>query len=402
VNEELRASQASLEAEFERRRELEERYFQAQKMESLGRMAGGVAHDFNNLLTVINGYCEMALQRLAARPEAGMIEQVLKAGHKAAELTAQLLTLSRKQVIRIQPLNLSEVVRENAKMLAPVIGEDVELIMELKEDLRLVAADAGQITQVLLNLATNARHAMPGSGKLVIETADVMLDGAYAAGHPEVTPGPHVLLAVSDTGTGMDKATCGRIFEPFFTTKPPGEGTGLGLSTVYGIVQQAGGSIGVYSEPGEGTTFKIYLPVIQPEAIEDATAAATPRTASGSETVLVVEDQESLRGLLVEALQSGGYSVLAAAGAEEALKLAEQQQGEIHLLITDIVMRGMNGRELAERLVERRPRTRVLFMSGYTDNVMVQRGILKPGVNFLAKPFRPAELTLRVRQALDQ
>jgi signal transduction histidine kinase len=402
VNAALRASQAALEKEFERRRELEERYYQVQKMESLGRMASGVAHDFNNLLTVINGYSELALTRLDAHPEAAKIEQVLAAGRKAADLTAQLLALSRKQVIRVLPLNLSEVVRDNAKMLPRLLNEDIELILELAQDLWLVAADPGQMTQVLLNLVTNARYAMPGSGKLVIETSNVILGETYAAEHPEVTPGRHVLLAVSDTGAGMDEATRRRIFEPFFTTKPPGEGTGLGLSTVYGIVRQAGGSIWVYSEPGEGTTFKIYLPAVQTGAFEESPAEVTPAGAGGAETLLVVEDQESLRAFLVETLQSAGYKVLAAPGAAEALPLAQQYQGDIHLLITDVVMRGMNGRELAKRLVEARPRTRVLFISGYTDNFVLQRGILQPGVNFLSKPFRPAELTFKVRQVLDR
>ncbi|MCZ7645970.1 MAG: PAS domain-containing protein [Planctomycetota bacterium] len=362
---------------------------QAQKMESVGQLAGGIAHDFNNLLTVINGYSALSLQRLpdgdALR---GPLESIGEAGERAAALTRQLLAFSRKQVLKPELLDLNEVVRRTSQMLKRLIGEDVELSARLKPGLGAVRFDPGQIEQILMNLAVNARDAMPKGGKLTIETANVELDAEYARTHPGAQAGPHVMIAVSDTGVGMEAATKARIFEPFFTTKAPGKGTGLGLSTVYGIVKQSGGNIWVYSEPGRGTAFKVYLPRAEAKADNQGTKA-THSGAPGVGTILVVEDEEGVRTLLRDVLEMGGYTVLTAGDAAVAQALCAKHQGEIRLLLTDVVLPGMGGRELSEKLVAMRPGMRVVFMSGYTDNAIVHHGVLEPGLHFIEKPILP-------------
>jgi two-component system cell cycle sensor histidine kinase/response regulator CckA len=383
------------------RKLLEEQFRQAQKMEAVGRLAGGIAHDFNNLLTVINGYSSLALEELdSADPLYTSIGEVNKAGERAAGLTRQLLAFSRRQVLTVQVLDLNSVVADVDRMLRRVLGEDIQYGTAPAPALHSVRADRGQIEQVIMNLAVNARDAMPDGGRLMIETANVELDENYAAQHSEVTPGDYVMLAVTDTGHGIDAATLSRIFEPFFTTKPQGRGTGLGLATVYGIVKQSGGSIGVYSEPGQGTTFKIYLPRVNapPERVERRPAA---RQITGSGTVLVVEDEESVRALILTVLKQAGYRILEARDGAEALAICDRHQGTIHLVITDIVMPEVSGRELAERVKTKRPEVKLLFMSGYTDNAMVQQGTLESDMPFLQKPFTPGALAGKVKALLE-
>ena len=383
------------------RRRLENQLRQSQKLEAVGQLASGVAHDFNNLLAVINSYTELAVMSLPiGDPLRADLEQVQEAGTRAAALTRQLLAFSRRQVLQPVVLSVNAVASGVEKMLRRVIGEDIELRLTLASDLASVRADPAHLEQVLLNLVLNARDAMPRGGALVIETRNVELDEAYARGHADVKPGPHVLLAVSDTGCGMDADTMSRIFEPFFTTKEPGKGTGLGLATVYGIVKQSGGHVTVHSEVGRGTTFRIYLPR------EVAQAAAPPprREASrgGSETVLVVEDDESVRRLVHRVLEPAGYAVLSAASGAEALELCERRADPIHLMLTDVVMPAMDGSALAARLRPRRPGMRVLYMSGYMDDAVAQHGLAAPGPDFLHKPFTAADLLHKVREALDR
>jgi len=381
---------------------LEAQFLQAQKMESVGRLAGGVAHDFNNLLTVINSSAEFALAELKeGDPLRDDLEQILASGVRAAGLTRQLLAFSRKQVLQPAVLNLNTLVEAAEKMLKRLIGEDVDLALALAKDLGPVRADPGQIEQVIVNLAVNARDAMPTGGMLTIETADVELDEAYASQHAGASPGPYVLLAISDTGTGMDEATRTRIFEPFFTTKEAERGTGLGLSTVYGIVRQSGGSIWVYSEIGAGTTFKIYLPRVA-EPADDVRAGPAQAPTRGTETVLVVEDDKALRRAARRILSSAGYTVLEAADGAEALRVLEGHAGPLHLLLTDVVMPGLSGREVAERLCALRPGLKVLFSSGYTDDSILRHGVLDRSVHFIAKPFTRAALTRKVRDVLDE
>jgi two-component system cell cycle sensor histidine kinase/response regulator CckA len=383
------------------RRELEEQLRQAQKMEAVGMLAGGVAHDFNNLLTIINGYTQLILNTLRPDdPNRHSAEQVMKAGERAAALTNQLLAFSRRQVLQLKVLDLNRAVSSLSMMLQRLIGEDIDLRLELRPETGRVNADAGQLEQVLMNLAVNARDAMPTGGTLTIETANVDLDEAYAGRHITVKPGPYVLLAVSDTGSGMDEATKQRLFEPFFTTKPPGKGTGLGLSTVFGIVKQSGGSLEVYSEPGRGSSVKIYFPRIdQPISVE--AASRKRQLMRGTETILLVEDDEMVRNLVHETLEREGYKVIGAADPLEAQRIAEAHRGKIQLLITDVVMPRLSGKELAKALVERRPDMKVLYMSGYTDSAIVNSGILQKEVAFLQKPFTPSALAARVRDVLE-
>jgi PAS domain S-box-containing protein len=383
------------------RRKLEEQLRQSQKMEAVGRLAGGIAHDFNNLLLVINGYSEILLDRigenLALRKE---VEAILQAGNRAASLTRQLLAFSRRQVLQPTMLDLNGLVSNMEKMLRRLIGEDVELRAVLGPELGIVKADPGQIEQVILNLVVNARDAMPGGGRLTVETANVFLDGDFSSKHPYAAIGPHVLLAVSDTGVGMSEDTQARLFEPFFTTKEKGKGTGLGLSTVYGIVHQSQGTIHVDSEVGKGTTVKICLP-----RVEGAVETFSPvllEAPKGSETVLVVEDESSVRELIVRVLSEKGYRMLSAAEGNEGLRIAGNHREPIDLLLTDMVMPRMGGRELANRLEAARPGLKVLFMSGYTEDAVSHRGVLKVGLSYLQKPFTSDALVRKVRETLDR
>jgi PAS domain S-box-containing protein len=381
----------------------EEQFRQAQKMEAIGRLAGGVAHDFNNLLSVILSYSEIALHSVhSGDPLREDIEQILLAGRRAAELTRQLLAFSRQQVLQPQVIDLGEVVLGTERMLRRLIGEDIELAIRAAPQLGRVLADKSQIEQVLLNLVVNARDAMPTGGKLTIEIAEVTLDEHYAAEHLGAKPGPHVMIAVTDTGAGMDRPTLARVFEPFFTTKEAGKGTGLGLATVLGIVQQSGGSIWVYSEPGRGAAFKVYLPLHEDAegATVERSRSVLPASLDGDETVLLVEDEEQVRALAAGVLRRHGYRVIEARGPSDAIAFARGLSEPIHLLLTDVVMPEMGGRVLAERLVQDRPELRVLFMSGYTDDAVVRHGVLESGVAFMQKPLTPEGLLRHVRKAL--
>jgi two-component system cell cycle sensor histidine kinase/response regulator CckA len=384
------------------RRMLEEQYQQAQKMEAVGRLAGGVAHDFNNLLTVILGYCELLLSDVKpGDPHQAEIAEIQKAGARAGGLTRQLLAFSRKQIIEPTRLDLNQIATDMRAMLGRLIGEDVAIVLALRPKLASVKADRGQVEQVMMNLAVNARDAMPKGGTLTIETANVDLDEHYAKTHGTVKPGAYVALTVTDTGTGMTPEVQARLFEPFFTTKDVGKGTGLGMATVYGIVTRSGGSVGVYSEIGKGTSFKVYFPRTDAaEMIVDA-PAPQPRPHAGTQTVLVVEDEEGLRELARRLLKKQGYTVLVAANADEALPLFEANQA-IDVLLTDVVMPGASGPELTRQLVEQRPALRVIYMSGYTEDAIVQHGILKPGIAFLNKPFNSETLGAKIREVLEQ
>ncbi len=379
------------------RRELEERLAAAEKMEAVGRLAGGVAHDFNNLLTVISGYAEI-LRSDPAASEA--LDEIDHAAEQATALTRQLLAFSRRQVLHPQPVDVNEIVGGISTMLERIIGDDVQVAVQLAEDIPAVEADRAQIERVVLNLAANARDAMPNGGRLTIETASVVLEESYVATHGDVTPGPHVLLAISDTGTGMNEEVRRRLFEPFFTTKAGGGGTGLGLATVFGVVKQSGGSIFVYSEEGRGTTFKIYLP-ISSRQVEPAPAADEPPDERGSETVVVVEDDESVRELVKLMLGGCGYDVLSAPDADAAVDLCGEHPGGVDLLLTDVVMPEIGGRALAERLTALFPHLRVLFMSGYSDEAVFRHGMIRPGTAFIEKPFTQVALARKVREVLD-
>ncbi len=380
----------------------EEQLRQAQKMEAVGKLAGGVAHDFNNLLTVINGHTDLSLRHLdSTHPIYRKLKAIKEAGERAASLTRQLLAFSRKQIFQPKVLDLNQVIFETNKILRPLIGEDIDLLIGPTPDLGKVKADPNQIEQVLMNLAVNARDAMPKGGKLTIETDNVYVDEAYAAHHFSVTPGQYVVLAISDTGYGMDEATQSRIFEPFFTTKEVGKGTGLGLSTVYGIVKQSGGHLWVYSEVGRGTTFKIYLPRVDRPSEELKLRSDETELRTGTETVLLVEDEETVRDMTREILQESGYQVLEAKHGQEALLIAGQYPGAIHLMLSDVVMPLMSGRELAEQLAPLRKEMKVLYMSGYTDDAIVHHGVLDAGMAFIEKPFTPNGLARKVRETLN-
>jgi two-component system cell cycle sensor histidine kinase/response regulator CckA len=379
----------------------EEQLRQAQKMEAVGRLAGGVAHDFNNLLSVILGYTTMALDGMDPKDALhGDLEEVRRAAERACELTKQLLAFSRRQVLEPRVVDLNETVLRVEKMLRRLIGEDLHLRTDIAHDLDKVRVDPSQIEQVIMNLAVNARDAMPSGGTLSIETANVELDEAYAAAHEGTRAGPHVMLAVTDTGIGMDRELQSRIFEPFFTTKEVGKGTGLGLSTVFGIVKQSGGSIYVYSEVGEGASFKLYFPAVE-DTRRSIPLKAPATSGAGHETVLLVEDEQQVRRVTAEVLLRSGYQVLDAPTPAEALVLAERHANSIDLLLTDVMMPGMSGPDLALKLREKQPGLKVLCMSGYTDTTILRRGILDRGLAYVQKPLSPTALLLKIRSVLD-
>jgi len=386
------------------RKQFEAQLQQARRMEAVGRLAGGIAHDFNNLLTIIKGYTELALMRAKGLPELKAdVERIEDASERAAGLVRQLLAFSRRQVLQPKVLDLNGIVLGLDKLLRRLMDEDIEMLTVADKTVGAIKADPGQIEQVIMNLVVNARDAMPDGGRLIVETSNVELDSAYARDHASVRPGRYVMLAVSDTGTGMSAETVAHIFEPFYTTKDSGRGTGLGLSTVYGIVKQSGGYVWVYSEPGRGTTFKVYLPrVDEPlEALQSSQTKLPDCVKTGTETILLVEDEPDLRELTRTVLASKGYTVVEARNAEEAERFAESNGATIHLLLTDVIMPGISGRELAKRIVTLHPAVRVLYMSGYTYNVIAQGGTLERGVSFLQKPFTPNALVEKVREVLD-
>ena len=381
----------------------EENLRQSQKMEAVGRLAGGVAHDFNNILTAIIGYSELLQGKFElGDPRLNDLEEIRQAAERAASLTRQLLAFSRKQIFAPKVLNLNNLILNLDKMLRRLLSEDIKLVTIPGENLGEVMADPGQIEQVILNLAVNARDAMPRGGVITIETQNVFLDAAYAQKYVEVQPGDYVMLAVSDTGSGLDEASRARIFEPFFTTKKLGQGTGLGLSTVHGIIKQSGGHITVYSEVGQGATFKVYLPRLRQPVQAEAAAPASYTLDRGTETILLVEDEDMVRQVARRILEMHGYTVLEAASGPDALLVSQKTPGSIHLMLTDVVMPGMSGGETAERLQAQRPELKVLFMSGHTENSIVHHGVLDPGVAFIQKPFRSERLVHQVRQMLDQ
>jgi len=386
-----------------RRRDLEMQLIQSQKMEAVGRLAGGVAHDFNNMLNVITGYSELALRKIAPEaPERRHLEEILKAADRAAGLTRQLLAFSRKQVLRPLVLNLNAVASEVQKMLTRVIGEDIALVTELEPSLGNVLADRGQIEQVLMNLAVNARDAMPDGGTLTLRTSNKDVDEIESRRLPALKAGPYVLVTVTDTGTGIPEEIRTRVFEPFFTTKEAGKGTGLGLATVYGIVKQSDGFVYVDSEVGAGTTFTVYLPRVERKESRSVTARGQAVSAGGVETILVAEDDPTLREITRELLETSGYTVVTAAGGQEALSLASARLESVDLLVTDVVMSGMSGRDLATQMEGRFPRLRVLYVSGYTADVIGPKGLLEPGVSLLHKPFTAEALLGKVREILDR
>jgi signal transduction histidine kinase/CheY-like chemotaxis protein len=385
-----------------KRASLEDQLRQSQKLEAIGRLAGGIAHDFNNILTAIMGYSSLLQSGLDGNdPKSQEVEEIKKAVRRASALIQQLLAFSRRQVLQIQVLDLNSVVLNIQPLLQRLIGEDIELIVLSTSSLGHVKSDPGQIEQVLMNLALNARDAMPQGGKLTIQTMNLMIDETFARKHLIPYPGPHVMLSVTDTGEGMDKETLGHIFEPFFTTKEQGKGIGLGLATVYGIVKQSGGTIFVYSQPGKGTTCKIYLPRADDPLMptEFSTALFHPR--QGSETILLVEDEDSVREPVRQVLERIGYTVLEARQGQEALKICKHHEGAIALLVTDVVMPRMNGRELAENMVPMYPNMKVLYLSGYTDDAVLRHGVTESEAAFLQKPFTPEALARKVREVLD-
>jgi two-component system cell cycle sensor histidine kinase/response regulator CckA len=381
---------------------LEAQLLQAQKLESIGRLAGGIAHDFNNLLSAIIGFGEIL--KLDLPPDnhcSSYVGEILKAADRGATLTKQLLAFSRRQILQPRVLNLNEIVLGLETMLQRLIGENIDLQVSLAPELGCLKADPSQVEQVIVNLAVNGRDAMPDGGKLTIETANIDLDEIYAEQHKSVTPGPYVLLAVSDTGHGMQLDTLPHIFEPFYTNKEHGKGTGMGLATVYGIVKQSGGDIWVYSEPGKGSIFKIYLPRVEAAPEVEEKRVLPERELRGHETILLVEDEELVRTMLSEALRRYGYQVLEATQGSEAISLLTEYHSPVGLLLTDVVMPEMSGQVLAERMVEINPDLKVLFTSGYSDNAIVRHGILRPGVHFIQKPFTIVALLQKIREVLD-
>lgn len=383
------------------RRFLEEQFHQAQKMESVGRLAGGVAHDFNNMLSVIIGYADLALERLGpADPIAAYLQSIKQAGKRSADIVRQLLAFARKQSIAPKVLDLNDTIEGMLKMLRRLIGEDITLLWKPAGNLEAVTMDSSQIDQILANLVVNARDAIPGNGTITIETGKAEFDQAFCEQHPGCQPGPYLFMAVSDDGCGMDQETMRQIYEPFFTTKPLGQGTGLGLATVYGIAQQNNGFIEVYSQPGEGTTFKVYLPQHRADAAALDETAKQGEVSGGTETVLLVEDEASVLEFVSRALENLGYRVMAANSPNQGMQIAEGYAGEIHLLVTDVIMPEMNGRDLQKCLTAKRPGLKCLFMSGFPDNVIAQHGILDNGVHFLQKPFSKESLAAKLREAL--
>ena len=399
---EIVSANNGLQKEIAERKLVEDQLRQSQKMESIGTLAGGLAHDFNNLMTAVTGYSEMALRGLElTNPVRSKIDEIKKAGERAASLTRQLLAFSRKQVLQPKVLDLNTVVIGMSKMLPRMIGEDIELRIELAASLDRVEADPGQMEQILMNLAVNARDAMPNGGLLTIETRNVYLDGNYASRHAVVQAGHYAMLSVSDNGYGMDHETQAHIFEPFYTTKEVGKGTGLGLSMVYGIVKQSGGTIWVYSEEGKGTTFKIYLPRIDEVGMTEELGESSIAVQRGNETILLVEDEDIVRNLSKEILEDYGYAVVTAPNGQEGIRICRAFDGQIDLVITDVVMPQMSGRELAENVSVLRPDARVLFMSGFTNDAVVRHGVLVDDLCFIQKPFSPDALALKVREVLD-
>ena len=383
-------------------RKLEQQLRQTQKMEAIGTLSGGIAHDFNNLLTVIKGYTGLLMERLDHEDLRSLVGNIDHAADRAAALTRQLLAYSRRQVLQPKVINLNSLVHGMDRLLRRLIGEDVEMNTATDPQLGSVKADPSQIEQVIMNLAVNSRDAMPRGGRLTLETSNIELGEAYSHDHPGTSPGRYVMLAVSDTGIGMDAETKSHIFEPFFTTKGVGHGTGLGLSTVYGIIKQSGGAIEVYSEPEQGTTFKVYLPRVEEPAESVAVKAASTTPIRGHETILLVEDDVQVRDLAAAVLANSGYNVLVADSSREVVAKVEKYDGPIDLLLTDVVMPGIGGREIANQVKARRPGIKVLYMSGYTTNAIVHHGVLDPGTFFLQKPFTPSSLTTKIREILDR
>ncbi|WP_457574385.1 ATP-binding protein [Desulfolithobacter sp.] len=386
------------------KKSLQNQLIQAQKMESIGRLTGGIAHDFNNFLTPVIGYCELLLMRNDLNPAVRKsLEAIQSAGRKAGHLVEQLLALSRKQILQMQTVHINTILHDMTRILSRIIGEDIAIELFVQDDVGPIQGDAGQLEQIIMNLAVNARDAMPEGGKLIFETGSVVLDENYTCRHPEISPGNYTMLCVTDTGKGIPREVQDRIFDPFFTTKQQGKGTGLGLATVYGIVKQHQGHIFVYSEPEIGTTFKIYFPLAEENTDpHDAPLHTEKSMPGGRETILVVDDEESVRQLLVDTLAPLGYTILEAATGEEAVELVQTRSPKVDLLLTDVIMPGMNGKELATRLQAVYPRLKVLFISGYTDNLIVKQGVLEPGIQLLSKPVIPSALTARLREILDR
>ncbi len=392
-----------LENETSEKIKLEQQFRQAQKMESIGRLAGGIAHDFNNFLSVILGYSDLLLAELPPDdPTAEQVELIRDAGSKAATLTRQLLAFSRKQVLEKKIISLNDVIREFVKILGKIAGEDIVFKTHLSDASCTVEADPAQIEQMLMNLIVNAKDAMPGGGEIIIETAEIQVDKIYQEKNLEFKPGKYVLLTISDTGEGMEEEVLSKIFDPFFTTKEQGKGTGLGLATVYGIVKQHGGYIYAYSEKNMGTTFKIYLPATDKTVEEEESKFITKELSQGDETILIVDDNASVRRLIMDTLKPLGYNCLQASSGEDAIKVVRKYKAEIHLLLTDVVMPGMSGRELAEIIQKERPGIKVIFMSGYTEDSIAIHGVLKQGINYIPKPITPIALTQKIRIVLSR